>query len=59
MCGRECPLRVQTVKGFVDKITGTQTEFYEYKGQGHGFMNSANQDIREKMDSELPPPLAA
>lgn len=46
---------VQTVKGFLDKINGPATEFYEYQGQGHGFMNSDRKDIREKMDTgDLP-----
>ena len=44
----------QTVKGFCDKIdaAGGTTEFFEYKGEGHGFMNSGD-DIKGALQSAL------
>ncbi|KAK9795941.1 hypothetical protein WJX73_009952 [Symbiochloris irregularis] len=44
-----------TMKEFLDSIKGAKTEFYEYKGEGHGFMNADEKDIQDKMrTAELP-----
>lgn len=45
------PTAVQTMKEFLDSIKNAKTELFEYKGQGHGFMNSDDKDIQDKMKS--------
>ena len=47
------PVAVQTMKPFFDKIKA-ESVFYEYPGQNHGFMNSGNKEIKDKMAS-MPP----
>ena len=49
-----CGLLRQTMKAFLDSVKNAKTEFFEYEGQNHGFLNSADKDIKDKMASTIP-----